>query len=266
MHAVKLKAAALLLALVCAVAAGCGGGDDSSSDSSPASSDETNGIASKSPQQIVNASADALSKVESFHVEGTQGKSTSVKADVGLPDQFRFNLSQGGATAQMLFVDNTLYIKANEDYWKQVGGNARGAGQLAGRWFKLPSATGEVKVLTQQVDPKVLSKCLREDHGTLANGGTATVDGQPAVVVIDKGDKPGTARGKLYVAATGDPLPLRTLATGSERPGGTRTGECKDSTPTKAGDEAVFSKYGDPVDLSPPPSAVDLGNGSGSSS
>ena len=200
MHAVKLKAAALLLALICAVAAGCGGGDDSSSDSNSSSStnsssDEPNGIASKSPQQILNASADALSKVKSFHVEGTQGKSTSVEADVGLPDQFRFNLSQGDATALMLYVDNSLYIKADADYWKQVGGNARGAGQLAGRWFKLPSATGEVKVLTQQVDPKVLSKCLREDHGTLANGGTATVDGQPAVVVIDRGDKPGTARG-----------------------------------------------------------------------
>jgi hypothetical protein len=263
---VRLKAAALL-ALICAAAAGCGGGgDDSSSSSSSSAASESNGIASKSPQQILDASANALKDVKTFHVEGTQGKSTSVKADVGLPDQFRFNLRQGRAAALMLLTGGSLYIKANDDYWKQVGGNARGSGQLAGRWFKLPSENSQLQLLTKQVDPKVLSRCLREDHGTLANGGTATVNGQPAVVVIDKGDKPGTARGKLFVAATGDPLPLRTLATGSERPGGAKTGDCEDSTPTQAGDEAVFSRYDEPVDLKPPPSAVDLGNAGGASS
>jgi hypothetical protein len=90
------------------------------------------------------------------------------------------------------------------------------------------------------------------------------VNGQRAVVIIDKGDRPGSAPGKLYVAATGDPLPLRMLSTGRDRPGGHKDQECGDDTPTRAGEEVIFSHYNEPLHLSAPPAAVAFGGGTAS--
>jgi len=235
-----------------ALAAGCG------SDSN----DESSDLGSKSPQTILNETAAALKNVKTFHVAATQGGSTSLEADVGLPKQLRLNLKQKEAAAMILLVDGPLYIKGNTDYWNQV--NKEAAGKLADRWLKAPSSSAQTRELTKEIDPATLSRCLVKDHGTLTDGGKATVDGQDAIVLVDKGDRPGTAPGKLFVAAQGDPLPLRTIATGAERPGGTKDPECDDSSRTKKGDEALFSKYDESLDLKAPQSAVDLGNGASS--
>jgi hypothetical protein len=78
-------------------------------------------------------------------------------------------------------------------------------------------------------------------------------------VILDKGDRPGTSPGRLYIAATGEPLPLRTIATGPERPGGKKDPRCDSDTPTRAGDEVLFSRYDEPLDITAPPDALDLG-------
>ena len=115
--------------------------------------------------------------------------------------------------------------------------------------------------MTRGLDPETLSRCLLRDHGTIAKGGTETVDGKQAVVLIDKGDRPGTAPGKLYVAAEDEPLPLRTIATGNQRPGGKKDPQCGGDTPTRTGDEAKFSRYNESLDITAPPGAVDVGAG-----
>ena len=249
----RLAAASVLIPLV--LVAGCG----SDSDDSP----ESNGVESKPPREILADAAAALRRVESFHLEGSQGaarQATRVKADVGLPTKLRLAIGQGDATASIIVVDGSLYIRANAAFWEDQGAGQAGQ-QLAGRWLKTPAGSGGLESLTEELDPKTLSSCLVKSHGTLENGGTATVDGQRAVVIVDKGDRPGTAPGKLFVAATGEPLPLRTIATGTERPGGTKDPECDDGTRTRAGDEATFSKYDEPLDLSPPAGAVELDGG-----
>ena len=86
------------------------------------------------------------------------------------------------------------------------------------------------------------------------------MNGQPAVVIVDKGDKPGTSPGKLFVAATGRPFPLRVLATGKARPGGKKT-RCSDSSGKDsgaAGDELTFSRFNEELKLTAPPNPLDL--------
>jgi len=220
-------------------------------------------VESKPPRAILADAAAAFRRVESFHLEGTQGagkKATRVKADVGLPAKLRLTIGQGDAAATIIVVDRSLYIRANAAFWKEQGAGQAGQ-QLAGRWLKTPAGSGELQSVTKDLDPETLASCLVKGHGTLENGGTTTVDGQEAVVIVDKGDRPGTAPGKLFVAATGEPLPLRTLATGAERPGGKKDPKCDDSTATRAGDEATFSDYNEPLDLSAPPGAVEVGSG-----
>jgi hypothetical protein len=265
----RSRGAIVLAFLPLALAAGCGSDSKDSSDSSssttPGSSADSNGTESKSPQQILAASAAALRRAKTFHLEGKEGgkKPTTAKADVGLPRELRLAITQGDASASIMVVNGSLYIKANAAFWKQekIG---KAAAKLEGRWLKTPASTGELRKTTGDLDPKVLSHCLTTDHGTLANGGTATIDGQKAVVIIDKGDRPGTAPGKLYVAATGEPVPLQVTATGGDRPGGKKDPQCDDS-PTHAGDEFSFTNYNEPLNLSPPPAAIDLG-GTGAAS
>jgi hypothetical protein len=241
------RAAAVLALVPLAMGVGCG------SDST----DRSNGVESKPPEEILDETAQALRRVESFHVEATEASSSSVKADVGLPEELSLALEEKDASASLVVVDGSFYMKGNAAWWKDVdvGGDAD---EIADRWFKVPFALA--KELTQALDPKTLSRCLVKEHGTLAKGGTAMVDGQRAVVIIDKGDRPGSVPGKLYVAATGEPLPLRLVTTGKQRPGGHKDPECGDDTPAEAGDVAVFTDYNKPLDISAPPAAVDLGS------
>jgi hypothetical protein len=52
---------------------------------------------------------------------------------------------------------------------------------------------------------------------------------------------------------------LRTLTTGKERPGGIKDPECdSDSSPAQPGDQATFSNYNEPLNISAPRSALDL--------
>jgi hypothetical protein len=180
-----------------------------------------------------------------------------MKVDVAGPGKLRIELKQGSASASMIVIDDSNYVNANAAFWRQEADAGAGAAQLAGRWFKAPSSVGGD--LEQEFDPARLSRCLVRGHGTLARGGTATVEGQPTVVIVDKGDRPGTNPGKLFVATTGEPLPLRMLATGRERPGGRKDPECdSDDSPPTPGDEVVLSRYDEPVDIEEPPAAVDL--------
>jgi hypothetical protein len=259
----KSRGAILLAIVPLAIGAGCGS-DGDSSDSTDSS--ESNSLESKPLQQILDESAAALKRAKTFHLEGSEGgkRPTTAKADVGLPTKLRLAIDQGDASASILVVNGSLYIKANAAFWKQEG-PGKAASKLAGRWLKTPASTGELRKLTGDLDPKVLSRCLTTDHGTLARGGTATFDGQKAIVLVDKGDRPGTSPGKLYVAATGEPLPLHVVATGPERPGGKKDPLCDDDSPTHAGDEFSFSNYDEPLNLSAPPAAIDL-SGTGAAS
>lgn len=227
--------------------AGCGGDDSSGS----------NGVESKPADQIVADAAEALSKVKSFHAEGSEGNS-KLAVDIEVPDKVRIAIQAGATSATIIGVDGSAYIRANEAYWKDqnVG---RAAPQLADKWLKSPSTTAELKDLTKGLDPETLSRCLTKDHGTIAKGEQEQVDGEDAIVVLDKGDRPGTSPGKLYVATTGEPLPLRTIATGDERPGGKADPLCdSDNSKTKKGDTATFSRYNESLGIKAPAGAIDL--------
>src|SRR4051794_37215949 len=189
-----------MLGLLALAVPGCG------SDSRTDSKEEPNGLRSKPPQQVLAAAAKALGEAKSFHVESAEASSGKLKADVAFPDA-RIELNDKDASYTVLIADGSAYLRANSAYWRKDKDLKSHADSIAGRWFKVPLASRDDIVKTLR--PKVLSRCLLRDHGSLSRGGTATVDGKPAVVIVDKGDRPGTTPSKLYVAATGKPFPLR---------------------------------------------------------
>jgi hypothetical protein len=247
---VKARLAAAVAVVPAVTAFGCGG-----------SSSDTNGEESKPAAQIVSDAAAALKRVHSLHMEGKEtlgDEPTSLEADLEPPGKVSLTFDQRGATASIIAVNGSVYIKANAAYLKKQDAGAA-VEALAGKWFKSPASAGDFKDLTKSLDVATLSRCLGRDHGTLSVGGKATVNGQPAVVVVDKGDKPGGTPGKLFVATKGEPLPLRVVSTGNQRPGGKEDPDCNSSDSRGfAGDELNFSKYNEPLKIAAPPDAVSL--------
>jgi outer membrane lipoprotein-sorting protein len=244
-----------VVALVPLVTAlGCGSGDSNKAN-------DTNDAASKSAAEILNDTAAALKKVRSVRMEGTQTidhRKTAVRADLEPPSKIRLTFDQAGAAASIIAAGGSVYIKANQAFWKNQGVGGAGS-TLAGKWFKAPTSGSDFKDLTKQLDVATLSRCLVKDHGTISKGGAATVNGEAAVVLLDKGDRPGSAPGKLFVAAKGDPLPLRIVATGEERPGGTKDPLCNDSgSRTHRGDTLTLSRYNESLEIAPPEGALDF--------
>jgi hypothetical protein len=78
------------------------------------------------------------------------------------------------------------------------------------------------------------------------------------VVISNKGDKPGTSPGELYVPAEGAALPTRLTQTGKDKPGGKPDPRCDDddsgSTTTDA--DIRLSNYDKPVDITAPKGAL----------
>jgi hypothetical protein len=237
------------------VMAGCGGG----------SSSKPNGEESKSPQQIVSDAADALSKVRSFHLEGSEDDKsghTTLNGDVVLPGRVRVTLTAAGGKADFILIDATAYLKADRTFWQANGSPEVGAA-LADKWIKLPqSQAREFGRLSQLMEPAKIRRCLETHPGTLANGGTGSLAGTQVVIVTDKGDLPGSEPGQLYVAARGDPLPLRFTQTGTQKPGGTPNAACNETSDdvhdTSTTSDYRLSAFNEDVSITAPPDAIDF--------
>jgi hypothetical protein len=168
----------------------------------------------------------------------------------------------GNATAELVGIPSASYIRANANFWRSQAGAS--AVKLAGHWIQVPSSNGHA--LTSSLGefaPTTLSRCLTEDHGTMSIAGRATVNGQPAVLLKDAGDKPGSSRSVMAVAATGTPYPLRYTASGGQRPGG-RVDVCNDGKGNNARGSISFSEFGKVPPIQAPKGAIRLSSSSSS--
>jgi hypothetical protein len=251
--------AALLLAM--AALAGCGS-DDEGGDGGGGGGD----AAKQSPQQLLQASQDALGKVKSFHIEGTgtdtEDGEQKISGDFSIPGKMQVAIEAKSGKTELILADEIAYIRAPRAVWEEQGLPPQLLSAISDRWVKLPEdtdAAGEFKAYT---NPETIGYCLiGKDLGTLSLGGTEEVEGKATNVVVDKGEKPGSSPGKLYIAAEGEPLPLRGETTGPKKPGGKpdpRCAEGEDDEDTTTRTDLTFSKYDEPVDIEAPADAVDI--------
>jgi hypothetical protein len=262
-----LRVLPTLLVLVLALAlAGCGGGDGGSGSGGD--------LASKQPKEILGDVSAALGKVRSYHVEGTQtdkdGRST-INGDVSAGGDVKFRMTLGGNEIELVAVGDRTYMKADRGFWSSRGGAAgpRIANLLADRWVVAPDEAGAtMRNGFDQLLPKNLAYCVTRTAGTVGKRGTEQLDGRDVVVLTDKGDKPGTSPGELYVSTSGPALPLRVVQTGPEKPGGTKDPRCGDQESTTTASDIRLSDFDKPLDIKAPPNPLDLTtlSGAGSSS
>ncbi len=217
------------LALVAgAVLAGCGS----------SSSGNSNGVASKSADEIVAAAKTATANAKSVHVAGstvTSGTPVTLDLHLSATTGATGTFSQSGLSVQLIAVNNSIYLKGTPAFWRKFGG-AAAAQLLAGKWLKAPASNSSFSGIAQLADFHALISQALSQHGTLAKGGTSTVNGQPVVAVKDT-----TQGGTLYVATTGQPYPVELAKTSGSDAG-----------------KLTFDQWNAPVTATPPSNAIDL--------
>jgi hypothetical protein len=240
------------LAAVALLLAACGGG----------------GEAGKSPSQILDDAANALQSAKSVHIDATSTGGSSgtfhITVDLVSGGGARGSVTSEGVVAKFVVAGGKFYIQGRDFFAKFAGPQA--ATVIGDRWVLIPSNAG-VSSFESFTDTKTLADCLRADHGTLSSGGTATVAGQGTVVLVDKGDRPGTAPGKLYVASSGTAYPLELQVTGATSSGtppggaqcaGTTGGSATGGSSSGGAGTLFFSQYDASVSVTPPANPLDL--------
>ncbi len=195
-----------------------------------------NGVASKSPDQIVRAASNAIAHAKSVHVSGsivTSGVPLNLDLTLVSGKGGRGQMSEGGLSFRIVDVAQTVYIQGSPAFWQHFGGGAA-ARLLEGRWLKAP-ATGQFASIAELTNMQQLMGNLLLNHGSLSKGSTTTVRGQSVVPVN------GTATGgTLYVATTGKPYPVEIKKQGT------------------SGGRIEFDRYDQQVSLTPPSNSVSL--------
>lgn len=203
--------AVLAALLIAAAATGCGS-------ARPA--------APRTASQILSAAIAAIDGVSSFrmHATGRDGHGMPVVFDAQfvLPGRMTVTITTGGQTASMVVLGQAVYISGNARYWASQRLTAGVARLLSDRWLKLSAARlPSLRGLRAFTQASTLGRCLLRVPGTITVASrTVKVDGVPATVIRDAGDRPGDPPSRLYLAASGPPLPLRMVQTGPGLPGG----------------------------------------------
>jgi hypothetical protein len=240
-----VAAVALALAL-----AGCGGDDDGGSTTAASAGETTeqtatpttaqttetaadNGIADKTPEEAVVAAQEAARAATAVRVVGRiddVGLELSLVRGRGATG----SMSQGDTEFELTVVDDEVYLKGSDAFYRQIGGDAA-VQLLSGRWLQVPATDDDFRSIAQFGDMEILLRQALDPESDRVTAGEVTdVDGQPALPL-------SSTDGTLYVATTGEPLPLK-LVGGRDRRG-----------------EIAFTDWNEPVDLTAPADAVDIG-------
>jgi hypothetical protein len=222
------------------------------------------GEASKTPQAILSDLQRDLAKVKSLHFAGSltePGSVTRLSGDVFASGSASIGIVQGKASVRMILLPRSTYLKANAVYWKASDKKygAILASKLAGRWVKVPESTrASVQSLLSTLSPKNLARCFGGQTGTLVNNGVTTLGGRQVIVLEDKGDKPGTTPGLLYVTAEGRVLPVRNTQTGPRRAGGKLDRHCEEPDDKSTAGDVAMSRFDRVAPLKAPRNVVSL--------
>jgi hypothetical protein len=221
----SLRAPWAIAVLLCGALAGCG------------SSSGGNGIASKSPAQIVAAARSAALSASAVHVSGrivSGGSPITLDMDLIAPRGGRGRLTDNGLGFELIQIGGSVYIKGSAAFYTHIAGPTA-AQLLQGRWLKAPTSSGEFSSIASLTDlNKLLSADLPKTQG-LSKGKTTKIHGTPAIAITD-----ATKGETVYVATTGRSYPLQLEKTG------------------KGGGRISLDRWNERVTLSAPPDSIDI--------
>lgn len=204
--------------------AGCGGSS-------------TNGVESKSPTEIVSAAQKAANSAKSVRVDGsvsTAGTQLTLDLQIAEGKGAKGSISEGPLSFELIRLGDSVYIKGSAAFYEHFAGS-EAAKLLEGKWLQAPATSGEFATLGNLTDMSQLLSTVLGQHGSLAKGGTSTIDGKKVVAVKDT-----SKGGVLYVATTGKPYPIQISKSGS------------------TGGKVTFSEWNAPVTITAPTGAINI--------
>ncbi len=213
------------LVLVAALIAGCG------------SSSEGNGVARKTPGEIVAGAKVLADSASSVHVSGSivsGGSPVTLNLYLLASKGGRGRLSENGLSFELIQIHGNVFIKGSQAFYRHVVGDSA-AQLLQGRWLKAPASTGNLASLASLTDLRQLMDSTLTGHGALVKGTLTTVDGRKVIAVTDS-----SQGGTLYVATTGPPYPIAVTKSG-----------------TGAG-TVVFDHWNTPISVTAPLNVIDI--------
>ena len=187
-------AAAVVVPVVALAASGCGG--HTAASATAAVSGTTNGLEKKSPADVLQGAAAALTAAKSVHVVATV---PGGHLDLRLPGgSSTGTITRDGVRVQITVIGNDGYVKTDRAGLHMIGAPRPVQRHGAGRWIKLPahrfsgltlaSIANQLTTYYGPLEPKVQQ---------------ATVNGRKEVIVRWRNGS------QLYVANTGPAYPLR---------------------------------------------------------
>jgi hypothetical protein len=228
--AATMRASALALVLTAALLAGCG---------SSGKTAKPNDEASKPAPQVLADTKAAATSASSARVSGSirsGGTPITLELTTVRNKGAKGSMSTSGLKFDLVRIDDTLYIRGSDDFYKHFAGAAV-AQLLHGKWLKASATHGRLESLGPLTSIGALFAGISSQHGKLTNEGKTTYKSQDVVAIRDTSDG-----SKLYVAATGKPYPVAIVG-GKKNQSGTIT----------------FGDWNKSVSLSAPNDAIDIG-------
>lgn len=195
-----------------------------------------NGVAGKSPNDILTAANHAVTGLKSVHVAGSvssAGTPITLDLDLLAGKGGKGTMSENGLSFQLVVVKNSVYVNGSPAFWQHFAGKTA-AQLLDGKWLEAP-ASGQFASIVPLTSISELFQKLLSSHGALAKAPTTTIHGTKVIGVHDT-----TNGGTLYVATAGKPYPVEVAKTGS------------------GGGKIDFTKFNAPVSLTAPAHAINI--------
>jgi hypothetical protein len=249
MHVASRAGAAVATLAVSVAMAGCGG------------TSAKHGEATKSPQQIAADVLAATKHLHSFRLGGTitdANGTVRVSGMVAGPGRISFSEQRASDVVKVVALGSVTYMKASRAYYSaQPKLTPAQVTSYTNRWLELSTASNPsfAEDLARETNLSIELRCWAARKRGLSVAGTGSIGGRAAVIVASDGSVPGSAPGKVYVAATGPAWPLRAVVTGPRKPGG--SGACAEPTTPRTSDITI-SDFNQPIALEAPPSPLDL--------
>jgi len=199
-----LIGAVALAGLATLTACGSSSGASATPTASPSPTGTPNGVQNLSADQILKRTKAAVGAATSVHATGnlpSSGAAITLDMQLASNGDAQGSLTNNGQSVQLVSTGGTVYLSADLSFWTAQAPAV--AAQLAGKWVAVPTGA---KSFGNVTDYTSFLGQLLTPQGTITKGDQTTVDGMPAITLVDSKNQ-----GQLLVALQGDPLPLKVI-------------------------------------------------------
>jgi hypothetical protein len=183
----------------------------------PSPSATPNGIQNKTAAEIAKtaqSNAVAASAVRMVGGLTEEGTTVAIDASVEKGQDAVGTITIDGVPFELIKIGSVAYFKGNGTVIGAIYGAKTGKAVGSSKWLKVSTNEQQLGQLAGIIDIKGIFEDDPSTDATLTKTGESTINGQPVVAVHDPDPTDG---GDLYVATTGEALPVRLTAPSGQK-------------------------------------------------